>query len=167
MRTTLVAFAALALVAAPAAAAKPGKRFGIEGEIVGYDEAARVLTVRVVETNVQGRSLSGNTVGGRAPSDIDRMQEHRFAVEPEGSVLRRTVIKDTNGTGLDKSGTPEGFRDALARIPKDRPAVMSCESTDPKLVARGAPKYKILMIQLQYTMDELIERWERISEEVE
>ena len=52
-------------------------------------------------------------------------------------------------------------------VPDDRPVVMSVEKNDAKSVAKGAPKYKVLMIQIQYTEDELRERFERISVEEE
>lgn len=152
-------------LAAGDANAKKGKRFGIEGEILSYDEASNVLTVKVLETNVPGNSLSGNTVGGKAPGDIKRHNEHQFAVEPTGSVLRRTVVKAMTGGGLDTTGTPAGFKKALAAVPDDRPVVMSLEGNDPVAVKGGAPKYKILMIQIQYTEDELRERWERLTVE--
>jgi hypothetical protein len=162
-----LALPALAALAPGDAAAKPSKRFGIEGEVLGYDAAREVLKVLVLETKVAGRFASGNTVGGAAPDDVKRRTEHEFAVEPEGSVLRRTVIKAMTGGGLDTSGTPEGFQKALAKIPDDRPVVMSLEKNDARSVAKGAPKYKILMIQIQYTEDELRERFERISVEEE
>ena len=151
-------------LAAGAAEAK-SKRFGIEGWIVGYDEDARVQTVKVLQTNVAGRFASGHTVGGKAPKDIKRHKETRFAVEPTGSVLRRTVVKGLTGGGLDKKGTTEGFKKALSAVPEDRPVVMSAEANDPEAVKGGAPKYKILMIQIQYTEDELRERFDRISVE--
>ncbi len=160
-----LALAAALGVAAGEAAAKKNKRFGIEGDVLGYDEERKVLTVKVIETKVAGRFATGNSVGGKAPSDVKRRKRMEFAVEPEGSVLRRTVIKAMTGGGLDTTGTREGFKKALAQIPDDRPAVMSLEKNDPKAVKAGAPKYKILMIQLQYTEDELIRRWERISVE--
>ena len=109
-----------ALVLAPVAEAAPKqKRYGIEGEIVRYDEAAKALVVRVLQTKVAGRFASGNTVGGEAPADVRRGAEMSFAVEPEGSVLRRTVIKAMTGGGLDTSGTKQGFKAALAKIPTD------------------------------------------------
>jgi hypothetical protein len=151
--------------AGPAAAASKGKRFGIEGDIVRYDAARKVLVVRVVSTDVAGRFASGNTVGGRAPDEIKRGQEAEFAVEPEGSVLRRTVIKAQTGGGLDTSGTAAGFQQALTKVPADRPAVMSLSENDAKSVAAGAPRYKILMIQIPYTMEELQRHFDKISTE--
>lgn len=152
-------------LAAAEAGAKQNKRFGIEGWVQGYDEANKVLTVKVLETNVAGRFASGNTVGGKAPSDVKRMSEMEFAVEPTGSVLRRTVVKGLTGGGLDPKGTPEGFKKALTAVPEDRPVVMSAEANDPAKVKAGAPKYKILMIQIQYTEEELRERFDKISVE--
>jgi hypothetical protein len=149
----------------PALAGGKGGRFGIEGDVVRYDTARKVLVVRVVSTEVAGRFASGNTVGGRAPDEIKRGQEAEFAVEPEGSVLRRTVVKAQTGGGLDTSGTAAGFQKALARIPADRPAVMSLGDNDAQSVAAGAPKYKILMIQIPYTLEELQQHFDKISTE--
>lgn len=157
--------AGLLVALAAGAGARQGKRFGIEGWILGYDEPAKVLKVKVLGTNVAGRFASGNTVGGKAPSDVKARSEMDFAVEPTGSVLRRTVVKAMTGGGLDVKGTPEGFKKALAAVPDDRPVVMSLEQNDPAAVKAGAPKYKILMIQIQYTEDELRERFEKISVE--
>ncbi len=119
----------------------------------------------MLETKVEGRFASGNTVGGKAPADIKRRSEQEFAVEPSGSVLRRTVIKAMTGGGLDTTGTPEGFKKALEKVPEDRPVVISLDDNDQAAVKNGAPKYKILMIQIQYTEEELIERWERLTVE--
>ncbi len=169
-RVTWVLALALAAglgLAAGDADAKKKKRFGIAGEILSYDEATKVLTVKVRETNVAGRSLSGNTVGGKAPGDIKRHKEYQFAVEPTGSVLRRTVVKAITGGGLDTTGTPAGFKKALAAVPDDRPVVMSLEDNDAAAVKGGAPKYKVLMIQIQYTEEELQERFDRLTEEVD
>src|SRR5262245_53344356 len=112
----LLAGASLALPF-PAAAAKPKapKRYGIEGEVVRFDEARDVLVVKVVRTQVAGLP-GGNTVGGPAPDSIKRLTDVEFAVEPEGSVLRRTVVKARTGGGLDNSGTRQGFERALAEI---------------------------------------------------
>lgn len=167
-RVTWVLALALAAglgLAAGDADAKKTRRFGIEGSIVSYDEANKVLTVKVRETNVPGNSLSGNTVGGKAPGDIKRHSEQQFAVEPTGSVLRRTVVKAMTGGGLDTTGTAAGFKRALAAVPDGRPVLMSLEDNDPAAVKGGAPKYKILMIQIQYTEEELRERWERLTVE--
>jgi len=169
-RVTWVLALALAAglgLAAGDADAKKKRRFGIEGEIVSYDEATNVMTVKVRETKVEGRFASGNTVGGKAPGDIKRHKEHQFAVQPTGSVLRRTVVKAMTGGGLDTTGTPAGFKKALAAVPDDRPVVMSLEDNDATAVKGGAPKYKVLMIQIQYTEEELRERFDRISQEVD
>jgi hypothetical protein len=170
MRVTIclwvLAFAFLAFAAPPMeAAAKESKRYGIEGVILAYDEEKQTCRVKVLETNVPGRSFTENRVGGKAPKDIRRGREREFAVEPEGSVLRRTVIRAETGSGLDLSGTKEGFKTAYAKIPKERPVVMSIEKNSPKAVEQGAPKYKILLVQIQMTLEEVIRRWEEISVE--
>jgi len=169
-RSKLTGVLALVLVAglglaAGDAEAKKKKRFGIEGAIVSYDEDAKVLTVKVRETKVEGRFASGNTVGAKAPRDIKRHAEAQFAVEPTGSVLRRTVVKGLTGGGLDTEGTPAGFKKALSVIPAGRIVGMSLEDNDPAAVEKGAPKYKLLLIQIQATEEELREHFERISVE--
>ena len=161
----VLAFVWVGLAAPPAQAAAKSKRYGIEGEILAYDEAKQTFHVKVVETKVPGRFASGNPVGGNAPRDIKRGQEYDFAVEPEGSVLRRTVIRAETGGGLDLSGTKEGFKEAYAKIPKDRLVLMSLEKNPPEVVEKGGPEYKILMVQIQMTMEELIRRWQKISVE--
>ncbi len=162
----VLAFAFVALAAPPMeASARESKRYGIEGEVLSYDEEKQTFSVKVLETNVPGRSLTGNNVGGKAPKDIRRGRTHEFAVEPEGSVLRRTVIRAETGSGLDLSGTKEGFKKAYAKIPKKRPVVMSLEKNSPEAVKQGAPKYKIMLVQIQMTLEELIRRWEKISVE--
>jgi hypothetical protein len=171
MRKTLSRFSlltlAFGLLVGPAfdADAKKGKRFGIEGEIMDYDEQNKTITVKILSTKVSGRSFSGNTVGGKAPGDIKRLKQYKFAIEPEGSVLRRTVIKGTSGGGLDPSGTSEGFKQAYSMIPKARGVAMSLQDNDPAAVKNGAPKYKIMMIQIQLTMEELERRFNEISVE--
>lgn len=156
---------ALAALALSAQAGPKSKRFGIEGDLVRYDEAREVFVVKVVETNVKGRGLSGNTVGAPAPSQIQRGQEVEFQVVPEGSVLSRTVIKSQRGGGLDTSGTKQGFVRAVKQLPNDRSLVISFEANDPKQVAKGAPDWRIVMIQILLTEQELRERFDRISKE--
>lgn len=143
---------------------KQGKRFGIEGQVVGYDETKKTMTIKVTATEVKAR-IGGNTVGGKAPADVPRLKDFTFAIEPEGSVLRRTVVKGIDGGGLDKEGTKEGFKKAIGLIPTDRSVVMSCEKNDPAAVAKGAPKYKILLIQIQLTEEELQKIWDERSVE--
>jgi hypothetical protein len=166
-RRPLLALAAAALaLAAPALAAKPKapKRYGIEGEVVRFDEARDVLVVRVLRTQVAGLP-GGNTVGGPPPASIKRLSEVEFAVEPEGSVLRRTVVKARSGGGLDNKGTREGFRRALGAIPQGRSVIFSFEENEPTAVAKGEPGWRLRLIQIQMTEDELRRRFEEISVE--
>jgi hypothetical protein len=160
-----LAAAALALVP-PEAAAKPKapKRYGLEGEVVRFDEARDVLVVKVTRTQVSGLP-GGNTVGGPAPDSIKRLSDVEFAVEPEGSVLRRTVVKARTGGGLDNSGTREGFRRALAAIPSGRSVIFSFEENEAAAVAKGEPGYRLRLIQIQMTEDEIRRRFEQISVE--
>ena len=156
---------ALCALALTAHAAPKAKRYGIEGELVRYDEARDVFLVKVLVTDVKGRGLSGNTVGAPAPSAIVRGQDVEFQVVPEGSVLRRTVIKSQRGGGLDTSGTKQGFSRAVKQLPSDRPLVISFEPNDAASVAKGAPAWRIVMIQILLTEQEIRERFEKISQE--
>jgi hypothetical protein len=156
---------AAATLAAPAAARpKPTKRYGLEGEVVRFDDARDVLVVKVTRTQVAGLP-GGNTVGGPAPDSIKRLSEVEFSVEPEGSVLRRTVVKARTGGGLDNSGTRDGFRRALAAIPNGRSVIFSFEENEPAAVAKGEPDYRLRLIQIQMTEDEIRRRFEQISVE--
>jgi hypothetical protein len=158
---------ALCVVAAAADAAPKSKRYGIEGDLVRYDEARGVFVVKVLVTDVKGRGLSGNTVGAPAPSSIVRGQEVEFQVVPEGSVLSRTVIKSQRGGGLDTSGTRAGFARAVKQLPNDRPLVVSFEANDAAKVKGGAPAWRIVMIQILLTEQEIRERFEKVSQEEE
>jgi hypothetical protein len=75
------------------------------------------------------------------------------------------VIRAETGAGLDLSRTQEGFTNAYAKIPKDRLTLFSIEDNSPDAVKQGAPKYKIMLVQIQMTLEELIRRWEKISVE--
>jgi hypothetical protein len=163
-RLVAVSLLAAAFAAAAEAAPKP-KRYGVEGELVRYDEARSVFVVKILETNVKGRSLSGNTVGAPAPSAIQRGQEVAFLVVPEGSVLRRTVIKSQRGGGLDTTGTKAGFRRAVEMMPKDRSVVISFEENEKAKQAAGAPAWRIVMVQILLTEEEIRQRFEAISQE--
>ncbi len=156
---------ALCVVASAADAAPASKRYGIEGELVRYDEAREVFVVKVLVTDVKGRGLSGNTVGAPAPSSILRGQEVEFQVAPEGSVLSRTVIKSQRGGGLDTSGTKAGFQRAVKQLPSDRSLVISFAANDAAKVAKGAPAWRIVMIQILLTEQEIRERFEKNSQE--
>src|SRR5690606_39901045 len=111
-----VRLAVLALVpvlalaaAAPAARAAEAKRFGAESMLLDYDEALSVFKVKITSPKVQGGFGSGGIAGKPAPG-LKSGEEVEFEVVPEGSVLRRTVIKASKGGGLDNSGTKEGFK---------------------------------------------------------
>ena len=162
----VLAFVFAALAASPMeAAAKKSKRYGIEGFVLGYDEEKQTVRVKVIETKVPGRFATGNPVGGKAPKDIKRTKEYDFAVETEGSILRRTVIRAETGAGLNSKGTQEGFEEAFAKVPKNRLTLFSLEDNSPEEIEKGAPKYKIMLVQIQMTLEELIRRWEEISVE--
>lgn len=143
---------ALATIAAPAQA-KEARRYGIRGVFLAWDEARNVFKVKV--TSNEAPSFGGSTAGDKAPSDVEIGEEMELSVKPEGSVLSRTVIKSNKGTGLDNSGTVEGFRKAVALIPTDRPVVLSIEKNVP--AAAGAPAYRLQTVFIPLT-DEEIER---------
>jgi hypothetical protein len=159
-----VAAATFALPGGAAAKPKAAKRYGLEGEVVRFDEARDVLVVKVMRTQVSGLP-GGNTVGGPAPDSIERLSNVEFAVEPEGSVLRRTVIKARTGGGLDNKGTREGFARALQAIPEGRSVIFSFEENEPAAVAKGEPGWRLRLIQIQMTEDEIRRRFEQISVE--
>jgi hypothetical protein len=151
-----------ALVAAGAAPAGPkdSNRYGIKGEFLGYDKDRQVMKVQV--TSREAKNFGGSTAGEEAPDDIPVRAPMDFKVNPEGSVLSRTVIKSTQGTGLDNTGTQAGFEKAVQMIPTDRSLVLSIEkvagATD------GAPPYKIKTIFIPLTEAEIQERIRRFTE---
>ncbi len=160
----LLTAAALLLPAGGAFAKKGGTRYGLEGRIVEFDESRDVLVVKVVKTKVSGAVGSGRVAGKPAPKkDFKRGQNVEFAVVPEGSVLRRTVIKNQDGGGLDTTGTKEGFVKALATMPKGKNIVFSFEkATEP---AEGQPEWALRIIQLRVTEGEWEARLEAMEEE--
>ena len=166
-KRTFVALAvllALFLVAAPASA-KKAKRFGLEGKLVNYDEANSTFEVVVVNTKVSGQVGSGGIAGKPAPKSIKKGQTLMFLVEPEGSVLRRTVIKAKTGGGLDNSGTKEGFARAVQMIPRDKNVVFSFEENPAAESGNGVPGYLLKMIQLRLTQAEAEARWNEITQD--
>jgi hypothetical protein len=155
-------FAALALAlavatsaAAPARAADKPKRYGLEGMLVAYDAARSVFQVKVVGTSVSG--FGGNTAGAPAPKPIKAGDVLELAVVPEGSVLRRTVIKGSKGGGLDNSGTREGFARAVQAIPNDRPVVVSFEQNT------GSPPWVVRLVQIRMSPEEIEKRLREIG----
>jgi hypothetical protein len=145
------------LAVGPAFAKEEAKRYGIRGVVTGYDEARGVFTVDVKSN--EAPSFGGSTAGGKAPSDVEIGKPMEFAVKPEGSVLSRTVIKSTKGTGLDLSGTAEGFKKATELIPKDRPVVLSIEKN-----ASGTPAYRIQTVFIPLSDDEIERRTRQFTE---
>src|SRR5690606_9099483 len=111
-----------------------------------------VFKVKVTSPKVSGGYDSGGIAGKPAPG-IESGDELELAVVPEGSVLRRTVIKASKGGGLDNSGTREGFARAVAAIPRDRPVVLSFEKN-----GAGEPEYVLRMVQIRMTPEEVAQR---------
>jgi len=151
-RPLLAFLVALACVlAAPTAFAAQAKRFGAEGILLGYDEARNVFKVKITSPKVQGGFGSGGIAGNPAPG-LKSGEEIELEVVPEGSVLKRTVIKASKGGGLDNSGTLEGFKNAVAAIPTDRAVVLSFEPRT------GEPKYLLKMVQIRLSPEEIQKR---------
>lgn len=159
----LLLVVALLIPAGSAFAAKKGKRYGLEGRVQKYDEARGVLTVRVVKTKVSGGAGAGRVAGKPAPKGIKRGSVLDFAVVPDGSVLRRTVIKNRDGGGLDTTGTKEGFRKALAMVPRDKNVVFSFERI--KKPKEGDPKWDLRIIQLRMSEAEAEARYQAMLKE--
>jgi hypothetical protein len=153
-RLPLVALAlALAALGAARADAKEAKRFGIEATLLEYDEARSVFKVKVTRPKVSGGFGTGG-IAGDPPSGIAKGDLLELEVVPEGSVLRRTVIKGEKGGGLDNSGTKEGFKRAVAVIPRDREVVLSFEEQK----KQGAPPYVLRMVQIRLSPEEIADR---------
>ena len=145
--------------------AKPrkAKRYGIEGKFLGYDEGRQVF--RVLVTSREAKGFGGSTVGGKAPKDIETGKEREFAVQPEGSVLSRTVIKSVKGTGVDNTGTQEGFRLAVKAIPTDRSLALSIEKNAQHETDPDAPEYRIKTLVIQMTEAEIRKRLEEVLQD--
>lgn len=152
-RSLLLLIPVVCVLTAPAARAADSKRYGAEGMLLGYDEAKGVVTVKITNPKVSGSFGSGGIAGKPAPG-VASGDELVFEVVPEGSVLRRTVIKASKGGGLDNSGTKEGFRTAVAAIPTDRAVVLSFE---PKPTGEE-PKYLLKMVQIRMSPEEVQKR---------
>ncbi len=139
------------------------KRYGIEGKFVAYDEAQQVFKILV--TSREAKGFGGSTVGGKAPKDIEIGKEREFAVAPEGSVLSRTVIKSVKGTGVDNTGTQEGFRKAVKAIPTDRSLALSIERNVDHEANLTAPEYRIKTLVIQMTEAEIRKRLEEVLQD--
>jgi hypothetical protein len=146
-------FAFALLLPAAGQAAGDADRFGFEGQLIQYDEARNVFKIKVTKPKVSGGFGTGG-VAGKAPKGFEKGQQLEFEVVPEGSVLKRTVIKASSGGGLDTTGTKEGFKKAVALIPKDQDVIFSFEENKTKTVA----PYIMKMVQIRLTPEEINER---------
>jgi len=147
----LAAAAVLALAGAAPLRAAETRRYGIEGMLVEYDEAKDIFKIKVTSPKVSGGFGTGG-IAGDAPSGIKSGDLLEFQVVPEGSVLKRTVIKASKGGGLDTTGTKDGFKRAVALIPKDRSVVLSFEEQG------SQPKYLLKMVQIRLSPEEIAAR---------
>jgi len=164
LQVLAIGLAVVSLALVPGVAhAKKAKRYGIEGKFLGYDEEQQVFKVLV--TSREAKGFGGSTVGGKAPKDIEPGKERDFAVEPEGSVLSRTVIKSVKGTGVDNTGTQEGFRRAVKAIPTDRSLALSIEKNAEREGNPDAPEYRIKTLVIQMTEEEIRRRMEELLED--
>jgi hypothetical protein len=109
---------------------------------------------------VSGGFGTGGTAGGTPPDDIKAGLELDMLVVPEGSVLKRTVIKAQTGGGLDTTGTKAGFAKAVKAIPDDRSVVISFEKN-----GSGTPAYVVRMVQIRLTEEEIRQRIEAATVE--
>lgn len=159
----LLVAVALVLPAVNAFAAKKGKRYGLEGRLLEYDQDTNVMKVKVVKTKVSGGAGTGRVAGKPAPRSIKRGSDIEFLVVPSGSVLKRTVIKNLNGGGLDTTGTKEGFLKALEMVPRDKNVIFSFEKNQ----AKGGPAWDLRIIQLRMTEEEAEARLQKMEEEAE
>jgi hypothetical protein len=132
--------------------AAEAKRFGAEGMLLGYDEGANTFKVKITSPKVSGGFGSGGIAGKPAPG-VKSGDELVLQVVPEGSVLKRTVIKASKGGGLDNTGTKEGFKRAVQAIPNDRPVVFSFEDN-----GKPDPKYLLKMVQIRMSPEEIQKR---------
>lgn len=164
LQVLAVGLAVVSLALVPGVAhAKKAKRYGIEGKFLGYDEEQQIFKILV--TSREAKGFGGSTVGGKAPKDIEPRTERDFAVEPEGSVLSRTVIKSVKGTGVDNTGTQEGFRKAVTAIPTDRTLALSVEKNAEHEADPDAPEYRIKTLVIQMTEEEIRRRMEELLED--
>jgi hypothetical protein len=159
----LVVAIALLLPAGGALTAKKGKRYGLEGRLIEFDESRNILKVKVVRTKVSGGAGSGGVAGKPSPKSVKRGTDIEFAVVPEGSVLKRTVIKNLQGGGLDTTGTLAGFKKALSLVPRDKNVVFSYEKSKDE----GGPKWSLRIIQLRMSPAEAEARFKAAEEAAE
>jgi hypothetical protein len=146
-------FAFALLLPALSQAAGKEERYGFEGQLIAYDEARSVFKIKVTRPKVSGGFGTGG-VAGKENKNLKKGEELEFEVVPEGSVLRRTVIKASSGGGLDTTGTKEGFKKAVSAIPKDQDVIFSFEENKTKTVA----PYIMKMVQIRLTPEEVAER---------
>lgn len=152
----VVASATLLFVALSATSA-PRDRYGVMGRILAYDRERQLVRVRVVETSIPE---TFNAVGKSPPNDIRAGGSYTFSVQPEGSVLSRTVIKTRKGWAADNSGTQEGFDRAMASLPDDRLLGLSIARNPEK---GDVPPYKLMLIHVPITREEFMERLDAIT----
>jgi len=152
----------MALLTGPALAKKEASRFGIEGKFLSYDQESQTFKIYVTSNRSVG--FGGSIAGAKAPSDVKPRKEMTLSVKPTGSVLSRTVIKSVTGTGLDISGTQEGFSRAVKAIPRDYRVTFSITRNPETRSNPDQPAYHVNTVIIQLNPEELEERWRKFSE---
>jgi hypothetical protein len=98
----------------------------VEGEILSFDPAGRVLKVRVTGTE-PGRfsqlSIYGLSNAGSRSIEAAVGTELHLAVTTDGSVMERTTIRAAHGGGIDTHGTAAGFAEAVAELREGASAI--------------------------------------------
>ena len=155
-------FLGMGLLAGPAPAKKEVRRYGIEGKFLSYDQESQ--TFKIYVTSNRAPSFGGSIAGAKAPADVKPRKEMTLSVKPTGSVLSRTVIKSVSGTGLDVSGTQEGFNRAVKAIPRDYRVTFSITRNPEARSNPDKPAYHANTVIIQLSPEELEERWRKFSE---
>ena len=162
----VLAFVFVALAAPPMeAAAKKSKRYGIEGlrPRLRRGEADRP---REGHRDQGARPLRHRQPGGRQGAERHqarqgvrlRRRARGLDPAPHGDPRR-------DGHRPRPQRHPGGLQGGLRQDPERPPDTVSLEENSPDAVKKGAPKYKIMLVQIQMTLEELIRRWEKISVE--
>ncbi len=132
-----------------------------EGKFLSYDQESQ--TFKIYVTSNRADVFGGSLAGAKAPADVKPRKEMTLSVTPTGSVLSRTVIKSVSGTGLDISGTQEGFSQAVKAIPRDYRVTFSITRNPETRSNPDKPAYHANTVIIQLSPQELEERWRKFS----
>ena len=136
---TALVLAGAAIVAGPAHAEKKTKSTVTEAKFISYDEATKLLTVKVLKPGKrpENRKLA-----------MKRGKEATFKIKPEGSILVRTSV------------TADGMKSSIEEIPADKTLNIYWVPDEKDANARFARK-----IDMVYTDEELEARDKQRLEE--